>query len=73
MIVQKYGTPSGHTCHIPLVNNMHESDTYGDASGAGLSAMECIDDTMTRRLVPHFALLRFLPLHPRGVTSPCFG
>jgi hypothetical protein len=49
MIVQRYGTPSGHASYNALLYaDMHQSDTDGDAPGAGPSKMECTggnDDT----------------------------
>jgi hypothetical protein len=44
MTVQKHGTPSGQASHNALMSDMHKLDTDGDASGAGSTEMECIDE-----------------------------
>jgi hypothetical protein len=44
MIVHKYGAPIGQASHNALLSDMHQSNTDGDAPGAGPSERDCTDE-----------------------------
>jgi hypothetical protein len=66
MKVQKYGAPSGHTSHNALMSDMHESDTDGDARGAGPLEMECTDEYDDTEVSATFCSIAFCASTPPG-------
>jgi hypothetical protein len=73
MVVHNYGTPSGHESHNAMLSDMHLSDTDDDALATGPSEMECNGEYDDTKVSATLALLNYMPLHLRGVTSPSFG
>jgi hypothetical protein len=60
MIVQKYGTPSGHASHHnALRSDMHHSDTDGAAPGASPLEMECTYEYDDAEVITIFCSIAF--------------
>jgi hypothetical protein len=68
IIVLQYGAPTGQASHNALLSDMHQSDTNGDAPGAGPSEMECTDEYDHTEVGTTFCDIAFSASTPRDVT-----